>query len=129
VSPEADRPRKILTKLEKAMEQSRCLVLQFINKLITEGMDPYNLRVFLVRNKVIQKVAALQRFQSVQTNVEIVKFFKAIVLEKDQLTLDYIFKKEVLLDCVMEMFMNNPRKGNMLHSCILALFDTMATPS
>jgi len=44
------------------------------------------------------------------------------------MALDYIFKKEVLLDCVMEMFISNPRKGNMLHSCILALFDTMATP-
>lgn len=27
------------SKMEKTLEQSRCLVLQFINRLISEGMD------------------------------------------------------------------------------------------
>lgn len=37
------------SKMEKTLEQSRCLVLQFINRLISEGMDQFSLRSFFIK--------------------------------------------------------------------------------
>ena len=35
--------------------------------------------------------------------------------------------KKGIFDCILEMFLKNEKKGNMLHSCILSLFE-MLTP-
>jgi endonuclease III len=44
------------------------------------------------------------------------------------MALDYAIDKGNLLECVVSIFLTNKRKGNMLHSCILALFELIATP-
>ena len=55
------------------------MILQFLNKLIVDNVDQYQLRHFFINNKVLLKVADCARFKSIQTNVEVIKFFKAIV--------------------------------------------------
>jgi hypothetical protein len=59
--------------------------------------------------------------------VEIIKFLKAIITTKDNNLTTFIFKKN-LLDDVLQIFLENTKKGNLLHSCILNLFE-MLTPS
>jgi len=59
--------------------------------------------------------------------VEIIKFFKAIILAKDTQCILYMIKKD-LFDQIIQIFLQNENKGNLLHSCILNLFD-MLTPA
>ena len=72
----------------------------------------------------MQKVAACQRFNSSQINVEIIKFFKAIIMVKDNTAIMYMIKKDLFVR-ILEIFLNNKVKGNLLHSCILNLFEMM----
>lgn len=69
-------------------------------------------------------MAALQRYCSAQTNVEIVKFFKAVINSKDTISVSYIIKKD-LFDKIMQIMDQNTNKNNLLHSCILSLFDIL----
>lgn len=71
-------------QLGKMLEQSRCLILQFFTKLIQDSTFPTNVRVFFVKNQVFNKIADLRRFNSRQINIEIIKFFKAIIASKDR---------------------------------------------
>ena len=79
-----------------------------------------------MQNKVLIKVAACARFNSIQTNVEIIKFFKAIIQSKDTMSINQMIKKQIF-ETILEIFLRNRTKGNLLHSCILNLFD-MLTP-
>ena len=111
-------------KYKRQLDHSRILILQFLYKLIQDNVDPHHIRVFFVNNKVMQKVAACQRFNSSQINVEIIKFFKAIIMVKDNTAIMYMIKKD-LFEQILHIFLNNKIKGNLLHSCILNLFEMM----
>ena len=63
--------------VRKSIEFSKCLVLQFMNKLVLENQNPFKVRTNFVQNKVILKVCDLQKMNSVHLNVEITKFLKA----------------------------------------------------
>lgn len=98
-----------------------------MNKLIADNVDSYALRTFFFEKKVLLKVANCSLFKSIQTNVEIVKFFKVIIQTKDNPSVKYMINKEIF-DTILEIFLNNKSKGNLLHSCILNLFE-MLTPA
>lgn len=103
------------------------MILQFLNKLIADNVDSYQLRHFFINNKVLIKVANCHLHRSSQTNVEIVKFFKAIIYTKDTISINFMIKKQIF-ETILEIFLANKTKGNLLHSCILNLFD-MLTPA
>jgi protein phosphatase-4 regulatory subunit 3 len=67
----------------------------------------------------------LQRYQSRLLNLWIVKFYKAIIRVKDEAFVSYLTKKN-LLKTIADIFIENPNKGNLLHSCILELFDYLS---
>ena len=73
------------------------------------------------------KVAECNYYKSIQTNVEIIKFFKAIISMKDTMSVKYMIQKGIF-DTILEIFLNNKQKYNLLHSCILNLFE-MLTPA
>ena len=83
------------------------------------------MRVFFVKNQVFNKIAELRKFNSRQINIEIIKFFKAIVASKDRQSILCIIKNNIF-DAIMRIFLENPNKRNLLHSCILSLFDLIA---
>ena len=111
----------------KQIDQSRILILQFLNKLIIENVDSYQLRMFFMQEKVLLKVAENLNCTSIQTHVEVIKFFKAIIQTKDNMSMNFMIKKQIF-DRILELFLANRTKGNLLHSCILNLFD-MLTPA
>jgi len=125
-SRQAVDPRVALA-FKKQIDQSRILILQFLNKLIVDNVDSFQLRQFFMTNKVLMKVADCSLFKSNQTNVEVVKFFKAIIQAKDSISVSYMIKKQIF-ETILEIFLQNKTKGNMLHSCILNLFE-MLTPA
>lgn len=71
---------------------------------------------------VIEKISKLIRFKSKLLNLWIVKFYKAIIKVKDDAFVMYLIKK-MLLKTVVDIFIENPNKSNMIHSTILELFD------
>lgn len=97
-----------------------------MNKLIADNVDSYALRSFFFNHQVLLKVANCSSHNSIQTNVEVVKFFKAIIMSKDNISFKFMINKQIF-DKILEMFLNNKTKGNLLHSCILNLFE-MLTP-
>ena len=82
----------------------------------------YRFRIFAVSQDVVDKISRLQRFKSKVLNVSIVKFFKAVIRAKDDAFVMYLIKKN-LLATIVDIFIENENKGNLLHSCILELFD------
>jgi len=54
----------------------------------------------------------------------VVKFFKAVIQAKDTLSVSYMIKKQIF-DTILEIFLSNKTKGNLLHSCILSLFEML----
>jgi antitoxin component of RelBE/YafQ-DinJ toxin-antitoxin module len=70
--------------VRKSVDFSRCLILQFLTKLVMEGQVPVKLRLYFIQNKVIQKVCELKKMKSVHLNVEIIKFLKALLQNKDK---------------------------------------------
>jgi hypothetical protein len=71
---------------------------------------------------VLEKVANLTRFHSKVLSIGIIKFFKAVIKAKDEAFVMYMIKKN-LLKTIVDIFLDNENKGNLLHSCILELFD------
>jgi hypothetical protein len=55
----------------------------------------------------------------------IIKFYKAIIKAKDEAFVMYLLKKN-LLKTIIDIFIENPNKGNLLNSCILELFDYLS---
>ena len=55
------------------------------------------------------------------------KFFKAIIQTKDNISVKYMINKQIF-ETILEIFLTNKTKGNLLHSCILNLFE-MLTPA
>jgi len=78
-----------------------------------------------VQNRVFQKVTNLTRDKSVHLNVEIVKFLKAIVIQKERSSLMLMIQKDSFLE-VCKMFLSNKNKGNLLASTILSLFESIS---
>ena len=74
---------------------------------------------------MLETIANLTRFNSKLLSILIVKFFKAVVKVKDEAFIMYLIKKNIL-KTVIDLFLDNPNKGNMLHSIILELFDFMS---
>ena len=58
-------------------------------------------------------------------SIWIVKFFKTVIKCKDEAFVLYLTKKN-LLKTIVDLFLENPNKGNMLHSTILELFDYLS---
>lgn len=71
---------------------------------------------------MFNKIADLRHCNSRQINIEIIKFFKAIVASKDRQSILCIIKNNIF-EAIMRIFLENPNKRNLLHSCILSLFD------
>ena len=71
---------------------------------------------------MIERVAGLQRFKSKFLSLWIIKFYKAVIKSKDDAFVMYLIKKN-LLKTVVDIFIENPNKGNLLHSAVLELFD------
>ena len=106
----------------KQLENSKALILQFMTKLVQDGQTLVNTRIYFVQNKVYQKVANLKHEGSAHLNIEIVKFLKANVIQKDRSSIMYIISKD-LFALVFDMYLENINKSNLLASSILALFD------
>jgi len=70
-------------------------------------------------------VTNLTRDKSVHLNVEIVKFLKAIVIQKERSSLMLMIQKDSFLE-VCKMFLSNKNKGNLLASTILSLFESIS---
>ena len=83
--------------------------------------------MFFMHNSVLLKVVECHRYKSIQTNVEIIKFFKAIIQAKDSMSIKFMIQKSIF-DNILEIFLNNQTKGNLLHSCILNLFEMLTPP-
>ena len=81
-----------------------------------------NTRIYFVQNKVYQKVTNLSVDNSIHLNVEIVKFLKANVIQKDRCSIQYIIQKDLFLN-ICDMFLENKNKGNLLASAILNFFE------
>lgn len=71
------------------------------------------------------KIADLRKHNSRQVNIEIIKFFKAVISTKDKQSILWIIKNNVF-DAVMKIYLENPNKRNLLNSCILSMFDMVA---
>lgn len=71
---------------------------------------------------MIEKIAGLTRFNQKILNISIIKFYKAILKLKDEVFYQYLTKK-VLLKPIIEIFLSNENKTNLLHSCILDIFE------
>ena len=82
----------------------------------------FRFRIFAVQQEVIEKITKLQRFHSKLLNLWIVKFYKAIIKAKDEAFVIYLIKKN-LLKTIVDIFLENSSKTNLLHSSILELFD------
>lgn len=67
----------------------------------------------------------MSKFNSKLLNLSIVKFFKAIIKGKDELFWQFIIKKN-LLKHIVDIFLQNPNKSNLLHSSILEIFDYLS---
>lgn len=59
-------------------------------------------------------------------NLWIIKFYKAIIKAKDEAFVLYLIRKN-LLKTIVDIFVENPNKGNLLHSAILELFKYLTT--
>lgn len=80
------------------------MVVQLLTKIVVDILSyPHNVRSYFIRQKVFQKVVNLGRFKSRFTNVEIVKFVKAIMTSKDKVTILY-FIKHCMFDKVIRIF-------------------------
>lgn len=84
---------KVQLAFNKQIDQSRILILQFLNKLIVDNVDSYQLRMFFMQEKVLLKVAENLNCKSIQTHVEVIKFFKAIIQTKDTMSVNFMIKK------------------------------------
>jgi len=62
--------------------------------------------------------------KSVHLNVEIIKFLKALLQNKDKSIIQFMIQRWNF-DVVPEIYMENTNKNNMLGSCILSLLDTL----
>ena len=51
-----------------------------------------------------------------------IKFFKSIIASKDKASISWLIRYNIF-DYIMDIFLNNDNKKNLLHSCILSLFD------
>ena len=58
-------------------------------------------------------------------NMWIIKFYKAIIRVKDEIYGMYLTRKG-LLKHIIEIFIENNNKDNMIHSVVLELFDYLA---
>jgi hypothetical protein len=65
----------------KCLEYSVYLILQIINKVVTEHRYPF--RQVMTNLSVISNVAKLVNVNSKLINIEIVKFYKALLKSKD----------------------------------------------
>ena len=54
----------------------------------------------------------------------IVKFFKGLIKGKDELLLKYVMQKN-LFKCIIDIFLENATKANLIYSSILELFDSL----
>ncbi|CDW88124.1 UNKNOWN [Stylonychia lemnae] len=104
----------------RSLEYSRSLVIQIFIKCASE--HAFRFRIFAVQAEVIEKISRLTRFRSKLLNLWIIKFYKALIKVKDDAFVMYLMKK-TLLKTVVDIFLENPNKSNMLHSTILELFD------
>jgi protein phosphatase-4 regulatory subunit 3 len=75
-----------------------------------------------VQQEVIEKISKLKRFNNKLLNLWIVKFYKAIIKAKDDAFVMYLIKKN-LLATIVQIFIDNDKKGNLLHSAVLELFE------
>jgi hypothetical protein len=62
------------------LEYSAYLILQILNKVVEQQRYPFN--IFINKNQVIQIVAKMSKIMSKIINIEIVKFYKAIMRSK-----------------------------------------------
>lgn len=92
--------------------------------MVYDGQVPVKVRMYFIQNKVIQKVCDLKKMKSVHLNVEIIKFLKALLQNKDKSIIQFMIQRWNF-DVVPEIYMENTNKNNMLGSCILSLLDTL----
>lgn len=77
----------------KCLEYSVYLILQVLSKVVAGHKFPF--RNFMNTNQVIVKVANLVNLKSNLINIEIVKFYKAILKSKDTTYIQYIIVKNL----------------------------------
>jgi hypothetical protein len=107
-------------EFNNSLEYSRSLILQIVIKCAQE--HTFRFRIFAVNNELIEKISKLNRYKSKLLNLWIVKFFKAILRGKDEIFYQYLTKKN-LFKTIVDIFIENPNKTNLIHSSILELFD------
>lgn len=77
-----------------------------------------------MNNFLIEKIAKLTKHKSKLLNLWIIKFFKAIIRVKDEVFYQYLIKKN-LFKYIIDIFIENPNKSNLIHSSILELFEIL----
>lgn len=110
----------------RSLEYSRSLILQLILKCAQE--HAFRFRIYAVQGDMIEKICSLTRFRSKLLNMWVIKLLKGIIKGKDDAFTMYFIKKNVM-KTVIDMFLENTNKSNLLHSCILEMFDYLAKES
>jgi hypothetical protein len=108
----------------KSLEYSTYLCLQILNKTVAEHR--YLFRVHIIQR--IPKVTKLVELKSTLINMEIVKFFKAILRSKDAIYLRFIEQRNQF-QCISTIFEQtyHPNKPPMIQSCIRDLYEMIFT--
>lgn len=110
----------------KSLEYSVYLILQIINKVVLEHRYPFRQTVMNIN--MIPIVAKLVDCKSGLINIEIVKFYKAILKSKDAVYIQYIVSKDMFYP-IFSLFKHSykPRNPAMIFSCIRDLYDLILT--
>lgn len=83
--------------------------MQILNKVMAEHKYPF--RTCVVSNMIIERVAKLVNLGSKLINIEIVKFYKAIIKSKDHQYVQLIIKNNLFYP-VMQIFEANYDQKN-----------------
>ena len=85
LAPDEDEnsENSILYREMKCLEFSVYLMMQILNKVVSEHKYPF--RKYMNNLSIIIKVAKLVNLNSNLINIEIVKFYKALLRSKDQM--------------------------------------------
>lgn len=75
--------------------------MQILNKVTAEHRYPF--KIFIVQQDVIHVVAHLTRIDSSLLNIEIVKFYKALIRSKDLGYIQMIIEQDLFIP-VLQLF-------------------------
>lgn len=106
----------------RCIEYSCYLILQILNKVVLEHRYPF--RTYMGNLNIISIVGKLVNLNSKLLNIEIVKFYKALLKSKDTTYINFVVGKNEFA-CILKIFEDSydARNPPMIQSCIRELFE------